>query len=332
MTLYQQGARFWIDGARKRDDYAPTNVHLDLLAGGDLLRRPGCSIEVALSERFVARLEPGQEFVEELFALDRSAGHLAQAGHAGFQVGRELGCGPVDVDAYAHDGPTDTVSLGSGLAQDSGNLLQPTIGVRGNDVVGPFETERVVSEAGRGFGGVEHRQTHRCGEPPALAEGQVAGPEADRHQKRGTWRRGPRPALSPTAGRLFVGDCDRNFWLARLEPFPNDSLGRVDASEALDLRSERPTCHELAIAAELSAGRRLGLLELERGVQRARSLLEIRLGDDAGDPDVAHRDHLDVDAVVSQRAEHPCRVARRRLDSGANDRDLRNAGIGRDAL
>src|SRR3954452_2587964 len=127
MTLYQQGARFWIDPARTRDDYAPTNVHLDLLTGGDLLRRPGCSIEVALSQRFVARLEPGQEFVEELFALDRSAGHLAQAGHAGFQVRREVGRCPVDIDADAHDGPTDKVSLGSCLAQHSGNLVQPTI-------------------------------------------------------------------------------------------------------------------------------------------------------------------------------------------------------------
>src|SRR4051812_25209277 len=98
MTLYQQGTRSWIDAARTRDDDAPTNVHLDLRAGGALLRRPGCSTEVALPQRFVARPEPSQEFVQDLVALDRPTGHLAQTCHAGLQFSREVRGRPIDVD------------------------------------------------------------------------------------------------------------------------------------------------------------------------------------------------------------------------------------------
>src|SRR4051812_14914316 len=102
MTLYQQGTRSWIDAARTRDDDAPTNVHLDLLAGGHLLRRPRRGIKVALPQRFVARLEPSQEFVQDLVAVDRPTGHLAQTCHAGLQFSGEVRGRPIDVDADAH--------------------------------------------------------------------------------------------------------------------------------------------------------------------------------------------------------------------------------------
>ena len=63
-----------------------------------------------------------------------------------------------------------------------------------------------------------------------------------------------------------------------------------------------------------------------QGAQRG---LEVGLGDHAGDPDLRGRDHLDVDAGIGQRPEHPGRVARGVVQPGADDRHLGDRRVGR---
>ena len=52
------------------------------------------------------------------------------------------------------------------------------------------------------------------------------------------------------------------------------------------------------------AGVVLAGVEPERGVQGARGALEVGGGGDDADADRRRRDHLDVDALVGERAEH----------------------------
>src|SRR5690349_8319123 len=62
-----------------------------------------------------------------------------------------------------------------------------------------------------------------------------------------------------------------------------------------------PDCLMQRLVAQL---RRLGALQLEGLVQRPHGIGNLVFVDDAGDADLAGRDHLDVDAGVEQGAEH----------------------------
>ncbi len=66
-------------------------------------------------------------------------------------------------------------------------------------------------------------------------------------------------------------------------------------------------------------------------MQDAHALLHLVPRHEAGDPYLRGADHLDVDARVRQRAEHPARDAWRAQHAGAHDRELRDATGGSNA-
>ena len=150
------------------------------------------------------------------------------------------------------------------------------------------------------------------------------GPEPERQQQRRARRRDPGPAVAPAAGGLLVGDREADLGRPVGQPVADDVVRRADRGEPL--RGGRGTAVIGAGVGRRQPRRRdvdrLGSLELEGVVQRAQRGLELVLGDDAGDPDLGGRDHLDVDAGVGERPEHPRRVARRVVQPGADDRDL----------
>src|SRR5207253_10189499 len=81
------------------------------------------------------------------------------------------------------------------------------------------------------------------------------------------------------------------------------------------------TAYALA-ATSANAARDLRLIELERLVQHAHGELGVLLLDHHGDLDLGGRDHLDVDALLRQGAEHLRGDAGVRAHAHADDRHL----------
>src|SRR5262245_62485053 len=77
----------------------------------------------------------------------------------------------------------------------------------------------------------------------------------------------------------------------------------------------------------LAAGRRAG--QVEGLVESPHRALDLAAVDDHRDPDGARVDHLEVDPLVGEHAEHLRRDARLRLHPGPDQRDLADPLVAR---
>ena len=253
------------------------------------------------------------------------------------ELRREVGRGPVGVDADADDDARVVRPETVGLAEDAGRACGPRrvalVARRDDEVVRPLEADRPGRQPGGRLGGLGHRERRDGGQPPDLVRRAArSGRNPSEQQQRGARRR--RPSVRPSRPRPAV--CS-SATARQTSGVPSASQSRttsfVEPTRAKSLAAGRGTS-VIARAALSPAGRGagidgLGSLELERVVQRAQGGLEVVLGDHAGDPDLGGRDHLDVDAGVGERPEHPRGVARRVVQPGADDRHLGDRRVGR---
>ena len=91
----------------------------------------------------------------------------------------------------------------------------------------------------------------------------------------------------------------------------------------------RPGRAEPAVAVLVAHG---GAVEAEGVVQGDDRVFDALLGDDAGDLDRRGRDHLEVYALVGERAEHERRDPGVRAHAGADQAELGHGVVGRVAL
>ncbi len=171
---------------------------------------------------------------------------------------REVGRGPVGVDADADHGVpqpgiagtatrvrgTEQVRVRRRLAQHACHLEQATVHAVRDQVVGPLEPQRAVSQARHILARVEHRERRGGRQAPGVPKRQMTGREAGRDEERGSRRGRPVAALPPAALRLLVGDRDADAWDALLQPLTDDALGRIDGREPPQTADERfPHAH-----------------------------------------------------------------------------------------
>ena len=295
---------------------------------------------VALAQRRDGALEPLEEDVQRrprgrrFDRRDRVSDVIESASSAGKSVAR-----PVDVDADAdHRARHRRVPEAVRLAEHAGELAH-VAAARGrrDEVVRPLEPDRAGAERRGDLRRLGHGERHDRAEPPGVAELEPARPEADGDQQRRARRRRPGAAVPAAALRLHVGDRDADLGRAVAQPARDDVVRRADDVEPLEARQParapvdgspmrasaraRQPARGSAASASTGSGRSSSNAPCS-AVERVR---ELRLADDAGDPDLGGRDHLDVHARVGERPEHPRRVARRVVQARADDRDLGDA-------
>src|SRR5687768_4254311 len=97
-VVHEQCTRLGIDPGRISDDHALADLHLYLPTGRDLPGGPAGHVKPTRTQRLVARLEAGEESVEQDVVVNRSAmRELAQAGHLWGEVGWKVGRRPVGI-------------------------------------------------------------------------------------------------------------------------------------------------------------------------------------------------------------------------------------------
>ena len=205
---------------------------------------PVADVETAGAERLHACLEPRQEAVEQKGEADRSPVRcVAEARHRRREVDREVGGGPVGVDADSHHDlrrlrsepvrlSEDAAELADRAAPEAGPLLPWQI-VLDHEIVRPLEADRPVAQPGGVLGGVRHREADRCCQPPRVLGGKPRRAKAEREEQRAPGRCDPGPARAAAPRGLLVGHGEADLRGARRKPRPDNVLGGVDLREAL---------------------------------------------------------------------------------------------------